>query len=73
MVNSTILQQTERKSDIDEFIAHRSWRRHMVCLRGPRVEVKAGCRQGEQGFGQEDGKESLGRGGIFRLRLDWFI
>lgn len=31
--------------EIEEFVTHKSWRRHKTCLNGTQMEVKAGCKQ----------------------------
>lgn len=41
------LTKDHEKIEIEKFVTHRSWRRYVVHLEGPRWEVKAGCSQGE--------------------------
>ena len=40
-----VQQQTTRETEIGKFITYRSQRKFSACLKGPRREVKAECRQ----------------------------
>ena len=36
-----VIQKTNREIEVEKFITHRSWRKYLTNLKGPRGEVKA--------------------------------